>query len=195
MRARIIGAAALALAAALSVGMAGSASAAQGLSAAQAIMSTTHGTTAHHTTTGAQHFEVYATNFEASYAPVYFTGVINTVGTGYKDFAEAQDQVYAPNAGSAAGGTLVIFHPGLTQTTGTTVTFDPATCITSITGSGPVHFIQGTGVFAGISGNGTVDLDIRVFQRKKADGSCDNDLPPIGYIEIAKGNLTVTVHS
>src|SRR5262245_35408644 len=166
MRARIIGAAALALAAALSVGMAGSASAAQGLSAAQAIMSTTHGTTAHHTTTGAQHFEVYATNFEASYAPVYFTGVINTVGTGYKDFAEAQDQVYAPNA----GGTLVIFHPGLTQTTGTTVTFDPATCITSITGSGPVHFILGTGTFAGISGNGTVDLDIRVFQRKTSDG-------------------------
>jgi hypothetical protein len=45
---------------------------------------------------------------------VYFSGVINTVGTGYKDFAEAQDQVYMPEA----GGSLIIYHPGLTQTEG-----------------------------------------------------------------------------
>jgi hypothetical protein len=144
-------------------------------------------------TTGAQHFEVYATNFEASYAPVYFTGVINTVGSGYKDFAEGQDQVYAPNAGAAEGGTLIIDHPGLTQTQGVTTTFDPVSCITTITGSGPVHFIDGTGVFKKVKGTGVVDLTIRVFARKNADNSCNNTDPPIGYIEIAMGNLQVTL--
>jgi hypothetical protein len=140
-------------------------------------------------TAGAVHFEVYATNFEASYAPVYLTGLINTVGTGYKDFAEGQDQVYMPEA----GGTLVINHPGLTQTEGNTTTFDPATCITHIFGSGPTSFIDGTGTFKKIKGTGVVNLDIHVFARKNADGSCNNDLPPIGYLEIAKGDLSVTL--
>ena len=182
MRARVISVAG-ALALTLSVALGGSAyGATKGAPETAA--------TAASKTTGAQHFEVYATNFEASYAPVYFTGVINTVGTGYKDFAEAKDQVYMPEA----GGTLVIYHPGLTQTEGNTITFDPVTCITHIFGSGPVHFIQGTGKFRKVKGTGVVNLDIRVFQRKNADGSCDNELPPIGYIEIAKGDLTVTLN-
>lgn len=177
MRVRLIGAAACLAALALTLGPAGGAYAVSGANA--------H----HDTTTGHQHFEVYATNFMASYSPVYFTGVINTVGTGYKDFAEAQDQVYMPNA----GGTLVIYHPGLTQTEGTTVTFDPNTCVTHITGSGPAHFINGTGAFRHIHANGVVNLDIKVFARKNADGSCNSTDPPIGYIEIAIGDLTVTL--
>jgi hypothetical protein len=139
--------------------------------------------------TGAQRFEVYSTNFEASYAPVYFTGLINTVGTGFKHFAEAQDQVYMPDA----GGTLIIYHPGLTQNEGVTVVFDPTSCITHIFGSGPVRFIEGTGTLRRVRGTGTVNLDIRVFQRKNADGSCNSTDPPIGYIEIATGNLTVSL--
>jgi hypothetical protein len=182
MRARVISVAG-ALALTLSVALGGSAY------GAPRGASETAATTASKTT-GAQHFEVYSTSFEASYAPVYFTGVINTVGTGYKDFAEAQDQVYMPEV----GGTLVIYHPGLTQTEGNTTTFDPVTCITHIFGSGPAHFIQGTGKLKKIKGTGVVNLDIRVFQRHKADGSCDNNLPPTGYIEIAKGDLTVTLN-
>jgi hypothetical protein len=182
MRARVISVAG-ALALTLSVALSGSAyGATKGASATTAATQSK--------TTGAQHFEVYATNFEASYSPVYFTGVINTVGTGYKDFAEAEDQVYMPEA----GGTLVIYHPGLTQTEGTTTTFDPVTCITHIFGSGPVHFVQGTGKLRTVRGTGVVNLDIRVFQRKKADGGCDNQLPPTGYIEIAKGDLSVTLN-
>ncbi len=181
MRARLIGAAG-ALTLALTAGLGGSAYGATKATAQADATATAN-------TTGAQHFEVYSTNFEASYAPVYFTGVINTVGTGYKDFAEAQDQVYMPEA----GGTLVIYHPGLTQTEGNTVIFDPVTCITHIFGSGPVHFIQGTGTLKKIRGTGVVNLDIRVFQRKNSDGSCNDQLPPTGYIEIAKGDLTVTL--
>ncbi|HEY2791231.1 MAG TPA: hypothetical protein VGJ28_02680 [Micromonosporaceae bacterium] len=183
MRARTIGASVVTAVLALTFGLAGSAGA-TAKSASTAAK-----------TTGAEHFEVYATNFEASYAPVYLTGVITTVGTGYKDFAEGQDQVYAPNVGGNVGGTFVIDHPGLTQTQGVTTTFDPTTCVTTITGSGPVHFIDGTGIFKKVRGTGVVDLNIRVFQRVNADGSCNSDDPPIGYIEIAMGNLQVTTNS
>jgi hypothetical protein len=139
--------------------------------------------------TGPQRFEVYATNFQASFAPIYFTGALTTAGEGYKDFADFQDQAFVPKA----NGTFVIFHPGLSQTEGVTTRLDKATCELFITGSSPVFFIDGTGGFTGISGKGTVHLHIRVFLRVNSDGSCNQTDPPWGYIEIARGSLIASI--
>lgn len=137
MRARLLGMVAM-LALALPFMLAGSASA-----AGHMAKTGRHATVASHNfVRGEQRFEVYATNFEASFAPIYFTGPLTTAGTGYKDFAEFKDQAFLPKA----NGTFIIYHPGLSQTQGTTTTLDPATCVLTITGSGPVHFIDGTGV-------------------------------------------------
>jgi hypothetical protein len=148
-------------------------------------------TTAHRGfVTGKQRFEVYATNFQASFAPIYFTGVMTTAGIGYKDFAEFKDQVLAPKG----NGTFVIYHPGLSQTQGVKVHLNQKTCVLSIVGKGPVYFIRGTGGFQGISGKGEVFLNIRVFLRPNTTGGgCDQTAPPWGYIEIAKGFLVASI--
>jgi hypothetical protein len=189
MRTRLLGiTAALTLALPLTLG--GSALAAGHGSAASG-----HSATASHKSsaksgfvTGPQRFEVYATNFQASFAPIYFTGVMTTAGEGYKDFANFQDQVLGPKG----NGTFVIFHPGLSQTEGVTTRFDKATCELFITGSSPVFFIKGTGGFKGISGKGTVHLHIRVFFRD-VNGTCNQTDPPWGYIEIARGSLNASI--
>jgi hypothetical protein len=147
-----------------------------------------HGTSQGGFVTGREHFEVYANVFQASFAPIYLTGPLTTAGAGYKDFSEGTDQAFLP----IGNGTFEIYHPGLTQTTGITTTTNPATCETTIKGSGPVYFTHGTGAFSGISGSGTVYLRIRIFFRKNSSG-CDENDPPWGYIEIANGYLNARI--
>lgn len=138
--------------------------------------------------TGKEHFQVYANAFEASFAPIYFTGPLTTAGTGYKDFSDDADQAFLP----IGNGTFEIYHPGLTATSGVKTVTNPTTCVVTITGSGPVYFTHGTGAFKGISGSGTVDLNIRVFLRKTSSGCSQTD-PPWGYIEIANGYLNAKI--
>jgi hypothetical protein len=187
MRAKLLGLVAI-LTLALPLTLAGSALAA-GHAAGHAVRTGHHTAAARHFVTGEQRFEVYATQFEASFAPIYFTGPLTTAGIGYKHIAEFQDQAFLPKG----NGTFIIYHPGLSQTQGVTTTLDPKTCVLTIAGSGPAYFIDGTGGFLGISGKGRVALDIRVFLRPAANGGCDQAEPPWGYIEIAKGDLDASI--
>ncbi|HLX49772.1 MAG TPA: hypothetical protein VKS82_15695 [Streptosporangiaceae bacterium] len=141
--------------------------------------------------TGHEDFTVYATSFEASFAPIYFNGEMTTAGIGYKDFASFQDQVLLPKG----NGTFVIYHPGLSQTEGVKVHLNQQTCVLSIIGKGPVYFIQATGGLKGMSGKGEVFLNIHVFFRPNpTGGGCDETtLPPWGYIEIARGYLIASI--
>jgi hypothetical protein len=147
-----------------------------------------HGTSQGGFVTGKEHFQVYANAFEASFAPIYFTGPLTTAGTGYKDFSEGIDQAFLP----VGNGTFELNHPGITQTTGVTTTTNPKTCEETVTGSGAVSFTHGTGAFSGISGSGTVYLKIRIWFRKNSSG-CDETDPPWGYIEIANGYLNAKI--
>jgi hypothetical protein len=181
MRARLLGMVAI-VSLALPFMLTGSAS-------AHPVKVVRHAAASHGFVSGKQRFEVYATNFEASFAPIYFTGPLTTAGIGYKDFAEFKDQAFLPKG----NGTFIIFHPGLSQTEGVTQSLNPTTCVLTLTGSGPVHFIDGTGQFKGISGTGHVNLSIRVFLRPAASGGCDQTAPPWGYIEIARGFLHASI--
>ena len=102
------------------------------------------------------------------------TGRVTAVGT-INDTGSAQRLSFAISpTGEVTESTLYTFPSGTVVNTFVgrpeTFTFDPRTCVTrlSIVGTYTIH--DGTGVFEGATGSGTITSDIRQYQTRTADG-------------------------
>jgi hypothetical protein len=73
------------------------------------------------------------------------------------------------------------------------VHFNPVTCVLRIVQRGSFQVTGGTGVFATASGGGTSTTHVTVISRRAANGTCDQQAPPLLALVIVHETGTLTV--
>jgi len=131
-------------------------------------------------TSGTERFQAMSTSPASNQSSVIFTGAF-TVG-GVASVGMTTGTFKFP------GGTVQIRH---SRGTGKQ-TFNPRTCLLTVSQHGTYTLGHGTGTYAGISGHGTYQLRILAIARK-AHGKCSQSLPPAAFqkITIASGPVSL----
>jgi hypothetical protein len=128
---------------------------------------------------GTEHFQAVSTA-TSSRTSVIFTGAF-TAG-GVASVGRTTGTFTVP------GGTFKIRH---SRGTGKQ-TFNPRTCLLTVSRHGTYTLGHGTGKYAGISGHGTYQLHILAVARK-AHGKCSQSLPPAAFQQIINASGPVSL--
>jgi hypothetical protein len=84
-------------------------------------------------------------------------------------------------------GSFKVAHTGPAKQT-----FNPKTCLLTVTGSGTYKISGGTGAYATITGSGTYTLSIlAIFP--KSGGKCSTTMPPTTFQQIIKASGPVSL--
>jgi hypothetical protein len=157
-------------AAVAAIGITAAAIAAVGVTAASATQRTAPAVS------GTEHFQIVSTSVTATTAHAIGYGLftapfVDRVGhRGVATFA-------------ASNGTFKFRHsPG----TGS-ATFNPKTCLLTITKHGTYKISGGTGKYAGISGHGSYQLNVLAIAQR-VHGKCSQSLPPAAFQQIIRAS-------
>jgi hypothetical protein len=129
---------------------------------------------------GTEHFQAVSAAPASDTTSVIFTGAF-TAG-GVANVGRTTGTFKLP------GGTLTISH---SRGTGKQ-TFNPRTCLLTVSRDGTYTLGHGTGKYAGISGHGTYRLHTLAIGRK-AHGKCSQALPPAVFQQIINASGPVSL--
>jgi hypothetical protein len=128
---------------------------------------------------GTEHFQAVSTS-TSSRTSIIFTGAF-TAG-GVANVGRTTGTFKFP------GGTFKITH---SRGTGKQ-TFNPRTCLLTVSRHGTYTLGHGTGKYAGISGHGTYQLHILAVARR-AHSKCSQSLPPAAFQQIINASGPVSL--
>jgi len=111
-----------------------------------------------------EHFSIVSTSFSSNAESIIATGAFTAGGTDIS--GNKVDAVKFP------AGSFKIAHMGTEKGS-----FNPKTCLDSITGTGKYSLSAGTGAYKGIRGSGTYRLSVRIVANKVA-GKCSMRVKP-----------------
>ncbi len=131
-----------------------------------------------HRVPATEHFQIVEASATAGTASVIATGEFTAGGT---DIAgSTTDTLRFP------GGTFQVMHsPGHG-----THSFDPRTCLATISSRGTMTLGHGTGRYAGISGHGTYTLTILEIAAR-SNGTCNPASRPVAFQQIIQAHAQV----
>jgi hypothetical protein len=142
---------------------------------AMAVSGITAASAASHGVSGTEHLRLMTTSATSNRVTFIGTGVFTTGGT---DFASSGTN--GTDLVKVVGGTFKIKHRNghIKQT------FDPRTCLMSISGPGTYKISGGTGKYAGIRGSGKFVLSIMAIAARDSQGKCSMAKAPIVFQQI-----------
>jgi hypothetical protein len=121
---------------------------------------------------GTEHFQIMTTSVTSNPAVIAY-GAFTGAAVDHQHEAINKDTLTFPT------GNLTISHsPG----TGTH-TLNPKTCLLTVSEHGTYTLGEGTGAYAGISGDGTYTLSIREIAAR-SEGSCSMTAKPVAFQSI-----------
>ncbi len=118
-------------------------------------------------TTQTEHFSIVSTSFSSSAESIIATGAFTAGGTDIS--GNKVDTATFPR------GTIKIAHTGTQKGS-----FNPKTCLDSVTGTGTYSLSAGTGAYKGIHGSGTYKLSVRIVANRVA-GKCSMKVKPQAF--------------
>ena len=136
--------------------------------------------TAATTPTGPVIFTIASNSVTSNKAPLTVVGAINAKGTDIE--GETADLVKLPR------GTFKIGHAS--APTAQHDALNPTTCVDLYSESGKFSVGHGTGVYNGVTGNGTYNV-AATSHFKRVSGKCDENVTPISSYEVIVATATV----
>jgi hypothetical protein len=130
--------------------------------------------TTHANASGIEQLQLMSTSATSSTAGVIARGVFTAAGVDHEG-KKNTDTVVFP------GGTFKITH---SKGTGPQ-SFNPKTCLLTISQHGTYKLSGGTGSYAGISGSGKYQLSILAVAARSG-GKCSKTKPPVAFQQIIK---------
>jgi hypothetical protein len=127
---------------------------------------------------GTENFQIMTTSATAKTASLIATGVFTAGGT-----ASTSGKV---STFAFPTGTFKVAH---SKGTGPQ-TFNPKTCLLTVSQKGTFALSGGTGAYKGISGKGTYKLSILAIAAR-VGGKCSMKKPPVAYQQVIKATGTV----
>lgn len=124
---------------------------------------------------GTENFQVMTTSATATTIPIIAYGLFTAAGADHT--GNNVDTVVFPN------GSFKINHSGVP----TKQTFNPTTCLLTVTASGPVTLFGGTGAYKGISGKPEAKLSILAIAAR-SKGKCSMTLTPVAFQQLIKAS-------
>jgi hypothetical protein len=139
------------------------------------------GAAAHPAVSGTEHFQIMTTSPTASAIPVIAYGMFTVPGTDHTG-RKADTLVFG-------NGSFRVNHPGIS----TKQTFNPKTCLLTVTGSGPATLSGGTGAYRGINGNLTATISVVAIAARTSTGKCSTAELPRVFQDLIKASGKVTL--
>ncbi len=137
-------------------------------------------TTARPAASGTEHFQIMTTSASSRKQTIIATGLFTAGGVDHS--GNSVDKVVFP------GGSFTIKHSAGKGPQ----TFDPKTCLLTLSLHGTYVAGHGTGKYKGISGHGKYQLSIlSVFAR--SGGKCSQSKPPAAWEQIIKASGPVSL--
>jgi hypothetical protein len=125
---------------------------------------------------GTEHFQFMTTSATASRSPLIARGVFTAPGTATSGSAAVGKFVFA-------GGTIRIRHsPGKGSQS-----FNPKTCLLTVSLHGTYKLLSGTGTYTGITGHGTYQLSILAIGAR-SKGKCSQRKAPVAFQQIIRAS-------
>jgi len=140
------------------------------------------GASARPAASGTEHFQLMTTSATSKTSSTIATGLFTAGGTDTRT-TNSTDTLTFPT------GTFVITH---SKGTGSQ-SFNPKTCLLTVSEKGTYKLGSGTGAYANISGNGTYQLSILAVTAKSG-GNCLKTAPPSTWQEVIRASGPVSVH-
>jgi hypothetical protein len=129
---------------------------------------------------GTEHFQLVTTNPSTSTAPVIAYGVFTGAAVDHQ--GNSVDRFVFRN-----GSFKVIHSPGKGPHS-----FNPKTCLMTISQHGTYKIIGGTGRYAGISGHGNYHFTLLLIGAR-TKGKCSQSKPPLAFQQIIMASGPVTL--
>jgi hypothetical protein len=129
---------------------------------------------------GTEHFQLMTTSATATTIPVIAYGLFTAAGVDHT--GNNVDTLVFRN------GSFKINHAHVPVKQ----TFNPKTCLLTVTGSGPVTLFGGTGAFKGISGKPVAALSILAIAAR-SNGKCSMTKPPASFQQLIKASGKISV--
>lgn len=129
---------------------------------------------------GTEHFQLMTTSATATTVPVIAYGVFTAAGVDH--VGNNVDTLVFRN------GSFKINHAHVPARQ----TFNPKTCLLTVTGSGPVTLFGGTGAFKGISGKPVAALSILAIAAR-SNGKCSMTKPPAAFQQLIKASGKISL--
>jgi hypothetical protein len=120
---------------------------------------------------------------------VLASGAIHGVGTETDNENSANPvQPFQATLSFAKGAVLETVQNGPPS-----VQFSPTTCVLRLLERGSFQVTGGTGSFAAASGGGTTTTHVTIIDRRAANGTCDQQAPPLLALVVVHETGTLTV--
>jgi hypothetical protein len=128
---------------------------------------------------GTENFQIMTTSATSSTLSVIAHGVFTAAGVNHS--GSKVDTLVFPN------GSFKLTHTGKARQT-----FNPKTCLVTISEKAVITLSEGTGAYKGISGKGTAQASILAIGAKSG-GKCSMTKPPVAFQQIIKATASVTL--
>jgi hypothetical protein len=131
---------------------------------------------AHTNASGTEQFQIMTTSATSSTASVIARGAFTAGGVDHEGSKNVATFVFP-------GGSFKVSHSNGTGPQ----TFNPKTCLLTISQHGTYKLSGGTGAYAGISGSGKYQLSILAVAARSG-GKCSRTKPPVAFQQIIKAS-------
>ena len=128
---------------------------------------------------GTENFQIMTTSATSSTFGVIAHGVFTAAGVDHS--GSKVDTLVFPN------GSFKMTHTGKARQT-----FNPKTCLLTISEKAVITLSGGTGAYKGISGKGTAQASILAIGAKSM-GKCSMTKPPVALQQVIKATASVTL--
>jgi hypothetical protein len=128
---------------------------------------------------GTENFQIMTTSATSSTFGVIAHGVFTAAGVDHS--GSKVDTLVFPN------GSFKMTHTGKARQT-----FNPKTCLLTISEKAVITLSGGTGAYKGISGKGTAQASILAIGAKSS-GKCSTAKPPVALQQVIKATASVTL--
>ncbi len=128
---------------------------------------------------GTENFQIMTTSATSSTLSVIAHGVFTAAGVNHS--GSKVDTLVFPN------GSFKLTHTGKARQT-----FNPKTCLLTISEKAVITLSGGTGAYKGISGKGTAQASILAIGAKSG-GKCSMTKPPVALQQVIKATASVTL--
>jgi hypothetical protein len=128
---------------------------------------------------GTENFQIMTTSATSSTFGVIAHGVFTAAGVDHS--GSKVDTLVFPN------GSFKMTHTGKARQT-----FNPKTCLLTISEKAVITLSGGTGAYKGISGKGTAQASILAIGAKSS-GKCSMTKPPVALQQVIKATASVTL--
>ena len=138
-------------------------------------MASSHGT--HPAVSGTEHFQMMTTSATSPTDSVIATGLFTAPGADHENQNNNTSLFVLP------GGTIKIHHSSGTGRQ----SFNPGTCLATISEHGTYRITGGTGRYAGITGGGHYQLSILAVAAR-SHGKCSENAPPVAWQQVIRAS-------